>query len=239
MPSETKYNLKPIGQKSVVWNIIDQLTEAMIQGKLKPGDQIPTEAELAEGMQVSRNSLREAIKTLVAFGILEIRKAKGTFIRSGITRQMMNPMIYGIMFSQTGSYRQLREFRQMVEISALRLAVRHKTPEKLNELNAAFEELLESLSRKVPPLNEVMEKDAAFHMAIVKISDNLLLQEVTRLLETLTFSKRREVTQNLLYNNRQYLLDSHTSIYHAVINCTAESCRDVLEEVIRPDYYGD
>ena len=87
--------------------------------------------------------MREAVKILVAYGILEIRRAEGTFIRSGVSQQMLNPLIYGIMFTQGDSYRQLKEFRQMIEIAALRLAIRHKTEEKLAELK----QVLRTLSR--------------------------------------------------------------------------------------------
>lgn len=81
MSAGMEYTLKPIGQQPVVWNVIDQLTQAMTMGKLRPGDKIPTETELSESLQVSRNSVREAVKILVAYGILEIRRAEGTFIR--------------------------------------------------------------------------------------------------------------------------------------------------------------
>ena len=66
MSAGMEYTLKPIGQQSVVWNVIDQLTQAMTMGKLRPGDKIPTETELSESLQVSRNSVREAVKILVA-----------------------------------------------------------------------------------------------------------------------------------------------------------------------------
>ena len=58
MSAGMEYTLKPIGQQSVVWNVIDQLTQAMTMGKLRPGDKIPTETELSERLQVSRNYVR-------------------------------------------------------------------------------------------------------------------------------------------------------------------------------------
>ena len=51
MSAGMEYTLKPIGQQSVVWNVIDQLTQAMTMGKLRPGDKIPTETELSESLQ--------------------------------------------------------------------------------------------------------------------------------------------------------------------------------------------
>lgn len=71
--------LKKINRSSVVQRVIDRLTEAIVSGELKPGDRIPTEMELAEQMGVARNSIREAVKILVYIGVLEIRRADGTF----------------------------------------------------------------------------------------------------------------------------------------------------------------
>ena len=239
MSAGMEYTLKPIGQQSVVWNVIDQLTQAMTMGKLRPGDKIPTETELSESLQVSRNSVRDAVKILVAYGILEIRRAEGTFIRSGVSQQMLNPLIYGIMFTQGDSYRQLKEFRQMIEIAALRLAIRHKTEEKLAELKQVFEDFIQELVAESPSLEVVMQKDMAFHMEIAAISDNVLMQEVSRLLFTLTTAKRTEVTKRLLEHDRHYLIESHTRTYEAVVHGDSRTCEDQLEAVIRPDYYGD
>ena len=61
---------KKIKNKSVVQTVVDSITKAIIAGELKPGDKIPTELELAESFGVGRNSIREAIKILVYYGIL-------------------------------------------------------------------------------------------------------------------------------------------------------------------------
>ena len=66
MEGKKRY-LAPVSSKSVVQIIIDRLTGAIIEGELKPGDKIPTEPELAEELQVGRNSVREAIRILVAY----------------------------------------------------------------------------------------------------------------------------------------------------------------------------
>ena len=66
--------LKRIKSESVVQQIIDTLIGAMIRRELRPGDQIPTEMELAESLGVGRNSVREAIKILVYMGSFWIRR---------------------------------------------------------------------------------------------------------------------------------------------------------------------
>ena len=76
-----------------VKQIIDAFTEQLIQGKLRPGEQIPTEVELSEKFGVARNTTREAIKILVAMGVLEIRRPVGSFVRDGFTEPMINPLL--------------------------------------------------------------------------------------------------------------------------------------------------
>ena len=65
--------------KSVVENIIDKIISAIIAGELAPGDQLPTEIELCRDLGVGRNSVREAIKKLEAYGVVYIKRAEGTF----------------------------------------------------------------------------------------------------------------------------------------------------------------
>lgn len=72
---------KKIKNKSVVKTVVDSITKAIINGELRPGDKIPTEMELADSFGVGRNSIREAIKILVYYGILEIRRAEGTIAK--------------------------------------------------------------------------------------------------------------------------------------------------------------
>ena len=72
---ETKsFMKKSLANKSVVERVVDQITNAIINGELLPGDKLPTEPELCETFNVGRNSVREAIKILEAYGVVEIDK---------------------------------------------------------------------------------------------------------------------------------------------------------------------
>ena len=84
MVEETQKYLKPINTKSVVQQVVDRLTQALINKELRPGDKIPTEKELASTFGAARNSVREAIKILISFGVLEIRRPEGTFVTNGL-----------------------------------------------------------------------------------------------------------------------------------------------------------
>ena len=71
--------------------VIDRISGAIIDGELRPGDKIPTEPELSAMFNVGRNTVREAIRILVAYGVLEIRRAEGTFVCDGFSPQIINP----------------------------------------------------------------------------------------------------------------------------------------------------
>ena len=126
--------LKKVSSESVVQQVINALTDAMINRELRPGDKIPTEAEMAENMGVGRNSIREAIKILVYLGVLEIRRAEGTFVCEGFSESMIDPMIYGIILDKEDSYENLMELREMIEVGVLQLAMAKVQEEELKSL---------------------------------------------------------------------------------------------------------
>ena len=72
--------------------IVKRITDALISGELKPGDKIPTEVEFSEKLGVSRNAVREALKVLVAFGVLEIRRSEGTFVVEEYNNKLLDPL---------------------------------------------------------------------------------------------------------------------------------------------------
>ena len=83
------------GSKSEV--IIQRITDSLISGDLKPGDKIPTEQEFCDQLKVGRNTVREAIKVLIAFGVLEIRRSEGTFVVDHFSPKLMDSVLYGLI----------------------------------------------------------------------------------------------------------------------------------------------
>lgn len=73
-------NVKPVKQKTVVFQVIEQLKQMIATGRLKPNEKVPNEYELAEMFGVGRSSIREALKIFQYLGVVELRNPKGTFI---------------------------------------------------------------------------------------------------------------------------------------------------------------
>ena len=82
-----------IRNTSVVDSVKDWITDQMIKGNLRPGSKLPTEAELSQRLGVGRNSVREAIKQMEAYGVLYIKRAEGTFVAEQFDPKMLSPIL--------------------------------------------------------------------------------------------------------------------------------------------------
>lgn len=170
--------LEPLGRGSLVDDIIERLTTLIIEGGLRPGDQLFTERELMTKLGVGRSSLREAIKTLSALGILDIRHGTGTFISSGGTSMLTRPLKWGLFLTQT-SVRDVIDARAAMEISMARWAAERATDSEI----ADIAELLNQLEESQGDAARYVECDLAFHMAIARASHNELFSSVLTMLQ--------------------------------------------------------
>ena len=89
------------GTKSVVDQVVDGVISEIIEGRLAPGSKLPTEMELCAKFGAGRNSVREAVKKLQAYGILYIKRADGTFVSENYNQKMLDPMLYSIILQKT------------------------------------------------------------------------------------------------------------------------------------------
>lgn len=181
---ESKEFLRPIDTKSVVQRVINRLTKAMIDKQLKLGDRIPTEVELANSFGVGRNSIREAIKILAAFGVLEIRRPEGTFVTSEFSDKMLDPLLYGIILDQSNSLDYLKELREWMDWGILRLAVVKADDNDQIALKKAFNDLKFYLEEG--DVNKIFEADNNFHNALNEAAHNPLFFKIADLIRTLT-----------------------------------------------------
>ena len=91
-------------QSSAVDFVIDSFRDALVNKRLAPGDRIPSENELATAMQVSRSTVREAMKVLSAYGIIEIVRGNGTYISKSDENISMDAILFGfLLFVEFGN----------------------------------------------------------------------------------------------------------------------------------------
>jgi len=228
--------LKKTEKKSVVQHVIDCLTDAILNGELKPGDRIPTEMQLAEQMGVARNSVREAIKMLVFQGVLEIRRPEGTYVCEQFTNAMINPMIYGIIMEQNQSYDQLMELREMIEVGVIRLTMEKATDEEIDRLLAPLEDFRKALLADDPDIEAAFKADNRFHEEIMVIGHNKLVEKINDIARTLTYKIRHDTVERIIRSGQgEGFFAQHEKIYKILKTRQKEN----LNEEIRETYFLD
>ena len=228
--------LRKVNSESVVQQIIDSLTEAMINRELRPGDKIPTEIELAEELGVGRNSVREAIKILVYLGVLEIRRAEGTFVCEGFPESMIDPMIYGIILDKEDSYEDLMELREMVEVGVMQLAMQKVEKEDLRLLEEKLACMKSEIDKGAENIEKVFKADNDFHDIITAMGKNAIVTKINQVVRMLTYALRYQTVLTMLQEGRgQELYNAHMNIYEIL----AEGRNCNLNQAVRETYFTD
>ena len=103
--------------------VIERIKTLLIEQKLKPGDLLPSEHTLSESIGVSRGTIREAMKILSAFGIVEIRRGDGTYIATSANRKIFDPLIFSLIITNSDS-EELIQLREMMEVGVIDLIIK-------------------------------------------------------------------------------------------------------------------
>lgn len=230
MPDEQSTNLMtPMNSSSIVDQIISRITNAIIDGELMPGQRIPTEVELCESLQVGRNSVREAIKALVAMGVLNIRRAEGTFVADGFCDRMLDPMVYGLIL-EGGNSPAVIELRRLFEVGILKLAIEKATDQDIEDMQTALEHL-RSLIKIDTNKNEILEADIAFHKAFELAIKNPLVDKISVVIERLTRMTRSRAVEHFIKNNElNEMLEMHENMLRVVMKRDETAVAEVVDE---------
>jgi GntR family transcriptional repressor for pyruvate dehydrogenase complex len=167
-----------VGAKSAISSVINYITETIMSRKLRAGDKIPTEVELCRELDVSRSTVREAIKILEAMGIVEIRRGFGTYISSSRTIFSTAPVLYKMLLLDTPREVTL-EFRNQIEQNVIRLCSKNATPEDIRELEQSIEDLKAFIDAGgAKDEEELLRRDLAFHKILARATGNVLIEEI-------------------------------------------------------------
>jgi DNA-binding FadR family transcriptional regulator len=230
VPNKLDY-LGKINNSSVVQQVIDSLTKAMIEKKLRPGDKIPTEMELSQSLGVGRLSIREAIKVLVYFGVLEIRRPEGTFVRHGFSESMIDPMLYGIILGASESLASLKELRNTVESGVIKLAMKKCTEEDRRTLMEKYSDMEKAVSAKPVNVQALFDADNGFHDTISEMAKNHLMARINSLVRQLTYDIRWRTNSNMLESGEGgTFLAAHKALCDIIFNKDTTNLEEILEQ---------
>lgn len=170
--------------KNVHGNTVDHLGESIVAGRWAAGSAIPPEPQLCESLGVSRTVVREAVKSLVAKGLVSTGPKVGTRVRESSDWNWFDPDVI-IWQSKAGLtpefLRDLQDLRRAVEPAAVRLAAERATPQDI----ARIEEAFAGMKRAVEQGGDYVTHDLHFHQGLLQASGNRMLVQMSKALAAL------------------------------------------------------
>jgi DNA-binding FadR family transcriptional regulator len=213
--------LEPIKSTRIYEEIVRQIRTLISEGRLRSGDQLPPERELAESFKVSRTSVREALRALESMGLIEIRAGEGTFVREISVESLIEPLAL-VILTQREAVGELFEARRLLEPAIAGLAARRATKEEILEM----ERILEEQAREVASGRTGLAQDAAFHAAIASSAHNRAITRIVNALMDLLTQSREESLQTPGRPTRSH--HDHRRILKAIQRRDEASAREAM-----------
>ncbi len=206
--------------------IVDSLAANVREGRLQPGEKLPTEAEIMSRFAVSRTVVRESLSRLQASGLVETRHGVGTFVLP--PQDAGNFRILAGDFATVADVISVLELRISLETEAAGLAAQRRTTESLRAMEAALSAFHDSIrldSDAVPP-------DFQFHLEVARATGNRHFADLMTYLGTMIIPRTRLKTAQTAPEGRlnylQRVNGEHETIYIAIRNQDAEAARAAM-----------
>jgi GntR family transcriptional repressor for pyruvate dehydrogenase complex len=180
-----------INRKHLYEEVAIQIEKMVLNETLKVGDKLPPEKNLAENFGVSRNILREALKTLKERGLIEVRTGDGVYIVKP-TVDTLKDMVNRLIVLGDVSIDELFEFRLAIEVKACGLAAEKINKDEIMEL----EEIISLMKQDIDDVGKWAEEELQFHLLIAKASKNKLFHSFINPVSNLLFDLFLKGRQN-------------------------------------------
>lgn len=165
----------PITLRKAADEVVTVLLDAIHGGVYQPGDRLPRERDLAERLEVSRATLREAIDRLAQAGLLSVKR--GNNGGAVVLKRVADTALLGDVASGPTEVRAILETRRPLEMAAALLACQHATEADFSDLERLVEQLAEVAERDP---DEAWAVDVQFHLRLAEASHNPLLAEMIK-----------------------------------------------------------
>ena len=187
-----------IQKKSLADMIAETLKQQITEGTYRAGDKLPTEPELMKTFGVGRSSVREAVKLLVNMGVVRVQQGSGTFVAVPSNNDDVNIKM------STADRTELDEVRKILDIAIVEKAVARRTEKDIARMRASLEKRKVNAEKGL--LEECIEADLNFHIAIADAAHNRILADIYRSAATHLLSEF-----NRIYDGTDCFINSQTS----------------------------
>jgi GntR family transcriptional repressor for pyruvate dehydrogenase complex len=201
--------LRAIKKTRIHEEVVTQVRTLIRQGRLKAGDQLPSERELAEAFKVSRTSVREALRALETQGLIISRTGMGNFI-ADLPIESLVATLAKLLIKEKTALADIFELRKLIEPPIAALAADRATKKDIEQMKRILDKQSEAVGRG----ETGVEADAELHFAIGQATQNQALEKLVSGLMEITSDSREESLQTP--DRRQASIEAHGKIFSAI-----------------------
>lgn len=217
--------IKPISRITLSEQVAVQIADMIAKRHWKPGDPLPSEADLSHAFGVSRPTIREALKALDFVGLVQMRTGHRTFVSEGPAKFVDRLCTHGLLSSQE-DVEDLTLARLVLEGELAALCAQMATDEELQNLDTLVDQIRASSSAE-----EFLELDLQFHLAIAMYSRSKILARMLSAIRGLLQEVIRKSAQ--LPSDKEMTYSQHTKILRAFKDRNARKARSAMREHLR------
>ena len=211
----------PLAKAGMSDMLIQRILGFVTAGRLKPGDRLPSERELSERFQVSRPTVREAMKALHFLGVVEIHHGGGAFVSALNAAELLGPLSFFLNLSEV-TVEKLYDARRLIEGEICALAVGYGSAEDF----AHLENLISQQEAQKSYADEYLALDSQFHEYLGEMSRNPFLSRASRSLNVLGIEFRRKAANSKETPTRS--IEDHRAILNALRAGDPEAARNAM-----------
>jgi GntR family transcriptional repressor for pyruvate dehydrogenase complex len=206
----------PVKTAKVTSVIVQQIKSAILNGTMRSGDKLPSERELAERFQVSRISIREALRSLESGGLLKIRHGAGVFVAK-VDPRPMSDVLFSFLRMQNTSINELTEARTVLEPAIARLAAGKITEQELKRL----EENVRATASLIGSDRDLASiRNIEFHAMIAEATHNAVISLTMQTLFNVLTEMTLEISDS--EQRRQEISGSAVAAHNEILQALRE-----------------
>lgn len=217
---------KKIQPKKIYEQVANELINMIRDGKLQPGQKLDSVQQLAENFSVGRSAIREALTSLRAMGLIELRQGEGTFVRKFEPSDITYPIDQALLMDKDDIVH-LLEVRKILETGVAITAAMQHTEKDIANMKSALLDMKEATGNQ--KLGE--QADLNFHMALVKATHNPLLISLMSHVSDLMVEAMKEARRIWLFSKvstLEALYEQHARVLKYVENKEPEQARTAM-----------
>lgn len=206
--SSANTDIEDLEPRSVVDDVVAQMRDLISERGLTVGDHLPTEKELCEAFGASRNTVREAMRILKAYGVVKVRQKVGATIVDNRMSSAMEMFSFNVMEISRDTFSDIQGFRRLLEVSSVEEIFDNITDEDIADLREINAKLLTSEG-----IEAAAEHDFLFHTRLIQVLRNKAILDVYGLMKPVILKiiqkgKTRRTFENDTFKEHEAVIDA-------------------------------